>query len=297
MTSRTETWPSPLGRSVEASLQNRLFTLDQEKTNAAQDRAELLQKSSLDDPKSGVTFVKIPGGSFTMGCTAKDTLCSKEEKPPHEVTLTRSFYMAATATTNLQYQRCIDARACRGKADRKRATHPVVNVSWNDAQAFCAWIGGRLPTEAEWEYTARGGIEGWRYPWGREESHDKANFATFDTELAYEWQKEQGKGLFSKIVALGDPTGSASGVTAFPPNGFALYDMAGNVSQWIADWSGSYAAGAAVDPTGPAQGKSRVVRGGSWAIGDARISRRGTADPASSSETIGFRCVRDVPGG
>jgi formylglycine-generating enzyme required for sulfatase activity len=105
----------------------------------------------------------------------------------------------------------------------------------------------------------------------------------------------KGVSIFIKLMGLSDPTGSTSEVMAFPPNGFALYDMAGNVSQWIADWSGSYPGGAAVDPTSPAQGQSRVVRGGSWTSRDARISSRAAADPASSSEAIGFRCVWEAP--
>jgi sulfatase modifying factor 1 len=145
----------------------------------------------------------------------------------------------------------------------------------------------------QYEQERRGGTEGWKYPWGNESGHDKANFSTFETANAREEEEILGKGLstFIKVIGLSDPTGSTSEVTAFAPNGFALHDMVGNVSQWIADRNGSYPAG----PTGPAQGRPRVLRGGSWASLDVRISKRDAADPASFSDTLGFRCVRDAP--
>ena len=194
-----------------------------------------------------------------------------------------------------QYQRCIDASACRGKADPAKPFNPVVNVSWNDARTFCAWIGGRLPTEAEWEYTARGGTAGWRYPRGNEIGHDDANFAaTTNGNLEV---KTVGTGPdMARALGLTYPQHGTSQGETFRDNGFSLYDMAGNVLQWTADWDGPYPDGPAIDPTGPARGTSRILRGGSWAVtaDGLRVSSRYKIEPASALDTIGFRCVRDA---
>jgi len=272
--------------TAEAAAQEAENRVDEEKTQAARARSRLIAAHPLSEPRSGVTFMLIPAGSFAMGCTAGDSACSEDEKPVHLVTITRPFYVASTLTSNLEYQRCVGAGACPAKADLAKPKDPVVNVNWQDAQAFCSWIGGRLPTEAEWEHAARGGTEGWRYPWGNEIRCDDANFAPATSRDAKS----------PRVYCLGYPYHGTSTVGTFAGNGFALYDMAGNVLQWTADWTGSYPAGAVLDPTGPAAGESRVLRGGSWAApGIAlRVSARHHADPASARETIGFRCVRDA---
>ena len=97
----------------------------------------------------------------------------------------------------------------------KEVTHPIVKVTWHEAEAYCKWAGGRLPTEAEWEYAARGGKEGLKYPWGNGVTHDDANFA----------------GTGGR-----DNRKNTAPVESFPPNGYGLYDMAGNVWEWVADW-------------------------------------------------------------
>lgn len=157
-----------------------------------------------------IRWVTIPAGSFTMGCTSGDRVCEAAEEPRHRVTLTKNFQMAATETTNAQYRACVEAGACSPPSNRtdsyypSQRDHPVVNVSWEDAMAFCRWAGGRLPTEAEWEYAARGGREGSQYPWGNEISPANANYSGRET----------------------------TAVGSYSPNGFGLFDMAGNVWEW-----------------------------------------------------------------
>jgi len=177
--------------------------------------------------------------------------------------------------------------------------HPVVHVSWHDAQAYAKWAGKRLPTEAEWEYAARGGHNNYIYPWGNEPvNEDKANF----------WQ-----GNFPYKNLAKDGFGWTAPVGSFSPNGHGLFDMAGNVWEWTADWyhSGYYAAlaekGIANNPRGP--GKSlgqmnsgipgKVMRGGSFLCNDSycagyRASARMKSSPDSGMMHLGFRCVKDV---
>ena len=143
-----------------------------------------------------------------------------------------------------------------------------------EAQAFCAAVGGRLPTEAEWEYAARGGRPDTIFPWGNQPPTDRAaaaDGAAFESD-------------------------AARPARSFGANGFGLYDMAGNVWEWVADWGGVYAPDAASDPTGPATGRVRVVRGGSYGDDPAnlRLSNRNPNSPDRGNINVGFRCARDV---
>ena len=191
--------------------------------------------------------------------------------------------MAATETTNAQYRACVEAGACSPPSiriafnDASKRDHPVVYVPWQGASRFCRWAGGRLPTEAEWEFAARGGKEGNRFPWGNERTQAQAK-VTWDV---------QGH--------IQEPCTSTVG--GFPANGFGLFDMAGNAWEWCGDWFGKhyYERSPSEDPMGPTSGEYRVVRGGSWNAGpvDFRVSGRGAFDP-SERFYVGFRCVREV---
>ena len=188
-------------------------------------------RRSKEEVRSRVDWVRIPAGFFTMGCTQSDRECQDDERPPHSVHISRAFEMAATETTNAQYRDCVVAAVCvqpQGRADldtAAKANHPVVNVDWNEAARFCKWIGGRLPTEAEWEYAARGGNQ-WRYVWGSEAMPvvDGRNMANVADESA-----KRANPRWTIFDGYDDTFAQSSPVKTFPPNAFGLYDTAGNV--------------------------------------------------------------------
>ncbi|MGI5199854.1 formylglycine-generating enzyme family protein [Streptomyces sp. CA-288835] len=168
-----------------------------------------------------------------------------------------------------------------------RWDHPVVHVSWGDALAFCRWEGSRLPTEAEWEYAARGGLDQKRFPWGDELTPGGEHRCNI-------WQ-----GRFPFRNTAEDGYKGTAPVDAFPPNGFGLFNTSGNVWEWCADWWGTdHGTGPHTDPKGPEQGTARVMRGGSYLCHDSycnryRVAARTSNTPDSSVGNLGFRCVRD----
>jgi sulfatase modifying factor 1 len=220
-----------------------------------------------------IETVLIPGGSFLMGTDGPDA--RPDEKPVHRVTIA-SFRMDRYEVTVGQFRNFCSAtgRDFPEQPGWSRDDHPVVNVTWDDANAYCEWLGRRLPTEAEWEYAARGGVEGRVYPWGD----------AFDCRMC------NARGSECDGYEHTAPAGR------FPPNGYGLYDVAGNVWEWCRDWFGAdyYAASPAANPAGPDSGEYRVVRGGSFYFNIEayyRSANRHNSNPAFRYIDLGFRCA------
>jgi formylglycine-generating enzyme required for sulfatase activity len=224
------------------------------------------------DPRiEGVEWARIPAGSFEMGCDRGTSGCADQATPRHSVTITTAFEMMTTELT------IAVARALGRPVDRQSPTHgssfPVVKVGWQEAATTCEALGARLPTEAEWEFAARGGAFG-PYPWGADEPVDRD----------------------------GAPNGARFGnrpvksVATYQPNAYGLFDMAGNVLELVADWAGPYRADSQSDPKGPDSGTRRVMRGGGTIVrSDLRVSTRFIAELSPlGSDLIGFRCARDL---
>jgi serine/threonine-protein kinase len=212
------------------------------------------------NPKDGLRYVWIPPGTFTMGCSAADSECYANEKPAHKVTITKGFWLGQTEVTQAAYQRVVGTNPSYFKG----ASLPVEEVGWDEAQAYCQAVGGRLPTEAEWENAARAG-SGWsRYG-------DIEHIAWYSSNIG----------------------GHTQEVAQKEANAWGLYDMLGNVWEWTADWYGEYARDSAVDPAGPTSGQSRALRGGSWKNDprNVRVSGRTGYGPSYRSGGIGLRCV------
>ena len=246
--------------------------------------------------------ILIRGGTFKMGSDEAEVahalslcqheqdndLCAEEvfasEYGPREVFIS-DVWIDRTEVTVARYRQCVASGRCReppyaaGAERFDRPDYPVVLVTWNDAAAFCAWVGGRLPTEAEWERAARG-LSGRRYPWGHVYNPTLSNHG----KLAYD-ELDRGDG-FLELAPVGSYKDGRT------PDGIA--DLAGNVEEWVGDWFNEYPKTSEWNPRGPDSGDDRVVRGGSY--GHARPWLRGMARgrdlPNARRSYRGFRCAR-----
>ena len=238
--------------------------------------------------KDGAPMMLIPAGPFTMG--SNDGL--PNERPEHTVTLD-AYYIDQYEVTMALYRKFLESGKHEAPPtwDDEAATsvgdRPAIGMKWADAAAYCEWAGKRLPTEAEWEKAARG-VDGRRYPWGHMQPF--VDIANYNRGL---WVSEAitlvpvTSGLEGMSVRHGLKTGGKS------PYGLA--HMAGNASEWVADWYDReyYQKSPEKNPTGPSQGDKRVLRGGSWADLPAalRVTARFSAEPEFEDRTIGFRCA------
>jgi formylglycine-generating enzyme required for sulfatase activity len=254
------------------------------------------------NPIDGLKYVWIPPGTFVMGCSPGDNECYDFEKPPHQVAITGGFWLGQTEVTAGAYKRFAAATGRQmppvpsiggrplnpGWGDEDM---PVVDVTWDDAQAYCHWVGGRLPTEAEWEYAARAGSTAARYGDLREIAWYADNSGRQPLDSQTIWKKQNQANYEKRLDENGDAMHEAGQKRA---NGLGLYDMLGNVWEWVNDWwdEGYYQNGPAQDPTGPASGTERVLRGGSWAAHptDIRVSLRSRRVPGDRDFDLGFRC-------
>lgn len=249
------------------------------KIDVAAERAQFINFQNA----VGGQMVFVPSGEFIMGSDAADS--APNERPQTRVTLTR-FYLSRMPVTNAQYEQ-FDPSHARKRAAGTGDSHPVVYVSSLEAIKFCQWLSTRehkkyrLPTEAEWEYAARGS-DGRRYPWGNYDRRGNlANFA--DKNTVFAWSDRD----------VDDGFAESSPVGAFPigVSPFGLEDMAGNVWEWCLDYFEAYRGTPRVDPRGPTCGGKRVYRGGSWKsrFNSLRTTARGSNMPSYSCNDLGFR--------
>jgi sulfatase modifying factor 1 len=263
------------------------------------------------NPKDGLKYVWIPPGTFMMGCSPADMQCKKEEKPSHQVTITKGFWMGQTPVTVGAYKRFTGATGRQMPPEPEdlnflnqtevrfkfnpgwsNEAMPIVELWWDDAQAYCRWAGGRLPTEAEWEYAGRGGSTEARYgniddiAWygGNSGRERPDSTGTSKEDYTAQW--------LGTLIPMHE-------VAKKRANGFGLYDMLGNGNEWVNDWydENYYQNSPLQDPAGPSSGYFRVLRGGdrrtpAWLV---RVSTRWhDSQTTHYMSGGGFRCGREV---
>ncbi|MBE1443525.1 formylglycine-generating enzyme family protein [Paenibacillus sp. OAS669] len=302
--------------------------------NSLQKIAGDARAHSSRDPLEGMIYLE--GGTFLMGTDDQEGFPQDGEGPVRPVTID-PFYVDPCTVSNAEFARFVQETGYQTEAEKfgwsfvfhlfvseqtaanvkhvvqrtpwwwnvegadwahpegpdssieDRMDHPVIHVSWNDAHAYCRWAGKRLLTEAEWECAARGGLEQKRYPWG-----DLLKPGT--EHLCNIWQ-----GKFPEKNNMSDGYAGTAPVRSFPPNGYGLYNVAGNVWEWCADWFSPtwHLNGPRTNPKGPEKGTSRVMRGGSYLCHKSycnryRVAARSSNTPDSSAGNMGFRCAADA---
>jgi serine/threonine-protein kinase len=222
-------------------------------------------------------MVLVPAGPFEMGSSQG----RENEQPLHEVTLA-AFYIDQYEVTNALYRRCVEAGACQKPGcletyeAKTKKNHPVVCVNWDQAKTYCEWRGGRLPTEAEWEKAARG-TDGRMYPWG--DAPPDGTLLNFINSKLFDTRSV---GSYPKGVSF-----------------YGVYDMAGNVWEWVADWydENYYSNSLPGNPPGPPTADYKILRGGSWYSNDnnVRATYRNYLTPDGQTDDTGFRCATVMP--
>ena len=239
------------------------------------------------NPVDEAVYVYVPAGEFTMGAGDGEA----DEQPVHRVVVD-AFWIMRTEVTNAQYDRCVRAGVCTAPGndvwrDVRFAEHPVTHVSWEQASTYAQWVGGSLPTEAQWEKAARG-VDLRTYPWGNEFDGSRLNYC--DVNCDKDWKDETTDDGYTFTAPVGSYPAGASP--------YGALDMAGNVWEWVNDWYGEeyYSQSPSDNPPGPETGGHRVLRGGSWVNDDGyvRSADRSNGNPGSGDIVYGygFRCVR-----
>ncbi len=305
--------------------------IDQSKGKLSIQKLNKLEKESNKD-----TMSYIPGGEFLMGGSDDEGFKEDGEQPIRKIKVP-PFYIDKTTVTNRQFLQFVKETGYTTEAEqygwsfvfssfvspsaqhkiiqtvestpwwvamqgaywkkpegihshiKNRLDHPVVHISWNDAMAFCEWSGKRLPTEAEWEFAARGGLIQKKYPWGDELKPNGQHHCNI-------WQ-----GQFPLVNTNEDGYIGTAPAKSFPPNGYNLYNVSGNVWEWCSDWFSMdtyLKMKNKNNPLGPKNGTTKVMRGGSYLCHKSycnryRVAARSSNTPDSSSGNIGFRCVAD----
>jgi eukaryotic-like serine/threonine-protein kinase len=287
-TSEVTPLPQPQPLSTPSPTQN---STPQPASGIGTSAPVLLPTQKVDS--KGILMALVPTGRFSMG---KNDSAFFRERPSHQVNLS-DFYIDVFEVTNENYAECVQNAKCRIPVATSSATHdsyygnpeyanyPVLNITWYMAQTYCDWRNARLPTEAEWEKASRGELEGKLYPWGDD----------------------------PPVCSSGDPNGAnfsacinadTAPVGSYRPNGFGLFDMAGNVSEWVSDWSDDkyYSSSPINNPKGPSSGQSKGIRGGSWQDSEYGLYsyKRFSWPPDLQGENhayrnrIGIRCARSL---